>query len=178
PEQAEGKSQAVGPAADIYSLGTILYELLTGRPPFQAESTLGILLLVRTEEPVPPVRLRPGMPRDLETICLKCLQKEPRRRYANAGALAEDLGRFRAGRPVRARPVRRAGRLWRWGRRTPLVASLAAALFLVLAAGLAGATSQWLRAEAKASAEASARREADDKSKELEINLYYQLIAL
>src|SRR5262249_39157187 len=177
PEQAEGKSQAVGPAADIYSLGTILYELLTGRPPFQAESTLGILLLVRTEEPVPPVRLRPGMPRDLETICLKCLQKEPGRRYADAAALAADLRRFLAGQPVQARPVGRAERLWRWGRRNPLVASLVAALLLVLVAGLAGATSQWLRAEAKASAEALARQEADDKTKELEINLYYQRIA-
>jgi WD40 repeat protein/tetratricopeptide (TPR) repeat protein len=124
PEQAQGRAKEVGPATDTYALGAILYELLTGRPPFLAETPLDTLRQVTTEEPVPPGRLHPGLPRDLETVCLKCLQKDPARRYASAGALAEDLQRFLNGEPVRARPTPAWERLLKWARRHPAAAAL------------------------------------------------------
>ena len=143
PEQAGQSSTPVGPAADVYSLGAILYELLAGRPPFQAATVLETLTQVRLDEPIAPSRLRPKLPRDLGTICLKCLEKEPVRRYASAIDLADDLKRFEAGQTIRARPVGYPERLLRWCRREPLIASLAVAL----TAGLAGVAMQWVRAE-------------------------------
>jgi WD40 repeat protein len=120
PEQAAGDPDLVGPAADTYALGVILYELLVGRPPFQAEIPLETLVLAKSEDPVPPSRLRPRLPRDLEAICLKCLRKEPGRRYTSAGELADELRRFLAGEPLRfTRPLGRVEKVWRWCRRNP-----------------------------------------------------------
>jgi WD40 repeat protein/tetratricopeptide (TPR) repeat protein len=138
PEQAASRHQAIGAATDVYALGAILYELLTGRPPFKAESALETLRQVVAEEPVAPSRLRPKLPRDLETACLKCLRKEPTQRYASALALADDLRRFLEGRPILARRSTTLERGWRWCRRNPLLAATSfasAAAVLTLAAG-------------------------------------------
>src|SRR5262249_8139013 len=142
PEQAGGSRQ-VGPAVDVYALGAILYELLTGRPPFRAATVLATLEQVRTREPVPPGHLQPGLPRDLETICLKCLHKEPARGFAAAVDLAEDLRGFQTGEPIRARPVGRGERLIKWLRRHPATAMLFSVLLLMLPISLAAGF--WLR---------------------------------
>ncbi|MGD0039111.1 MAG: protein kinase [Isosphaeraceae bacterium] len=136
PEQADNRRQAIGAATDVYALGAILYELLTGRPPFKAELPMETLRQVLTDEPVSPSRLRPKLPRDLETICLKCLRKEAAQRYASALALAEDLRRFREGRPITARRSTWAERFWRWCRRNPGLAgaSIAAATLTTILA--------------------------------------------
>ncbi len=131
PEQAAGKRE-VGPAADIWALGVILYELLTGRTPFRGVSAMETILRVLNEEPVPPRRLEPALPRDLETICLKCLEKSPRARYDWAGDLADDLDRYLAGEPIRAWPVGRLGRTLKWARRRPAQAMLLAVSALAL----------------------------------------------
>jgi WD40 repeat protein/serine/threonine protein kinase len=143
PEQARGRTGKVGPAADVYALGAILYELLIGRPPFDADHPLETIRQVFDDDPVPPSRLQPRLPRDLETIALKCLQKDPARRYATAAALADDLDRFLDGRPILARPASPWERLWRATRRQPRQALQAAAAAGLLLAGLALLTWQW-----------------------------------
>jgi hypothetical protein len=135
PEQASDTAGPVGPATDVYGLGAVLYEMLTGRPPFRGGSVLDTLRQVQSEEPVPPSRLNPRVPRDLETICLKCLQKEPRRRYTSAAALTEDLGRFLRGQVVEARTVGPLERAGKWMRRNKWIASLTAAAVFTLLAG-------------------------------------------
>jgi WD40 repeat protein len=136
PEQAEGKVRQLGLPVDVYSLGAIMYELLTGRPPFRGATILQTLEQVKTAEPVRPTRLVPGLPRDLETITLHTLEKDPSRRYSGAQALADDLKRFLEGEPIRARPVPFWERGWKWARRRPAIASLIVALHLAGAAVL------------------------------------------
>ena len=140
PEQASSSIETLGPAADTYALGAILYHLLTGRPPFQSETQLDTLMQVISDDPVPPSRLNSNVPADLETICLKCLQKDIKRRYTTAAALAEDLRRFQTGEPIAARPVSALERGWKWARRRPAVAGMigvsALALISLIAGGL------------------------------------------
>jgi WD40 repeat protein/serine/threonine protein kinase len=137
PEQIPGGGRNTGPPTDIYALGAVLYWALTGRPPFRADSPLETLDQVRSQEPTPPSQLQQRIPIDLETICLKCLQKDPSKRYATAQALAEDLGRFQAGEPIKARPVGPLARTWSWCRRNPRLATWIALAWAFLIGGSA-----------------------------------------
>jgi WD40 repeat protein len=138
PEQAGGARGAVGPPADVYALAATLYALVTGRPPFQAATAMDTILQVLSDEPVPPRRLNPAVARDLETICLKGMAKEPTRRYATAGHLAADLQRFLDGKPISARSVSTFEKGWRWCRRRPVIAGLTVAVIVAVLAGLIG----------------------------------------
>ena len=162
PEQAAGKSSAIGPLADVYALGAILYECLTGRPPFKAATALDTILQVSLDEPVPPSQLQTKTPRDLETICLKCLHKEARKRYATAQELADDLRRFLGGEPIRARPVGRVERATKWVKRNPVVTALLLLTVLVTMLGVAGIGWKYLDAEQQ---KEEAQREADKAKK-------------
>ncbi len=163
PEQAQGKTKQSGPAADVYALGAILYDLLTGRPPFKGETAMDTIQMVQTSEPVPPTRLQPRIPDDLQTITLKCLEKDPARRYSSAADLAQDLTRFLAGEPILARPVSGWERAWKWVRRNPTAAALIAVCFLAPAAvaGVSLAYSVQLREETARAL--SAEKDADQK---------------
>jgi serine/threonine-protein kinase len=175
PEQAAGSVRDISPATDVYALGAVLYELLTGRPPFKSATHLDTLLQVKTHEPIGPRQLQPTVARDLEAVCLKCLEKSPPRRYPSAAALADDLRRFLDGDPTRARPVGPLGRAWRWSRRRPIVAGLLALLLAVVAGALSGLSALYLRAEeqrrraeaewARAEAEAEKARQSADEAR-------------
>src|SRR5262249_28957393 len=172
--RAEQRPAGAGPAArvdaraDVYALGAILYECVTGRPPFLADTPLETVLRVLTDEPLPPTRLQPRLPRDLETICLHCLNKSPARRYASALALADDLARFLAGEPVAARPVGAWGRAGKWERRRPAVASLLALVVLTAGTGFGLVSWKWREASRAWHAEAGQRREADEAREQAE----------
>jgi WD40 repeat protein/serine/threonine protein kinase len=161
PEQAGGKRALVGPATDIYALGVMLYQLLTGQLPFQRDSTLELLRAVTSEEPTRPRRVRPSVPRDLEAIVQHCLEKEPGRRYPTALALADDLRRFQERKQVLARPVGPVARLIRAGRRRPVIATLLALLAVSLVGGMTGVAWNWREANAQRDLANARAQEAD-----------------
>jgi WD40 repeat protein/tRNA A-37 threonylcarbamoyl transferase component Bud32 len=161
PEQTGGNRGEVGPPADVYALGATLYCAMTGRPPFQAATAMDTVLQVISDDPVPPRRLNPAIDRDVETICLKCLEKDPARRYASAEELGEDLRRYLAGASIRARPVGQAERLVRWCRRNGLVAASLAAVAMAMVIGTVVATVFGLRAAASARQARTALKEAE-----------------
>ena len=192
PEQAAGKAELISPRTDVYALGALLYECLTGRPPFRAATAMDTILQVMSEDPVPPTQLQPNAPRDLETIAMKCLQKEPERRYASALALAEDLCAYRDGRPIAARPVSFGERAVKWARRRPAIAALLALVVLVSVVGFSLVTWQWqiattalddtekaLRSEEEQRiAKGHALEAREEALRDAKVSLYFNRIAL
>ena len=160
PEQAAGRSSLITTVSDVYGLGAILYAVLTGRAPFASDSVMNTLDQVRNSPPQPPTRMNAKLPRDLEVICLKCLEKDPRHRFASAQALADDLNRWLRGEPIAARPVGPVVRLRMWAKRKPALAGLSAALFVALIAGVIGVTWQWSEAVSQRNQAQRARDEA------------------
>ena len=166
PEQARGDTKSVGPAADIYALGAILYEALTGRPPFIGGNAMEVIVQVTGDEPMPVTRLNRGVPQDLGTLCMKCLEKPQARRYATAAALAEDLRRFQDGEPISARRVSEWERAWKWARRRPLVAASLAIAVVALIAGTIISTIFAFEADERRSDAVARRNEAVIAAKE------------
>jgi len=178
PEQARGQHELVGPLADVYSLGATLYCLVTGRPPFQAATPMQTLFQVVASEPVPPRRLNPAVDRDLETICLKCLEKDRARRYTSAAALGADLRRYLSGEPIQARPIAQWERAVKWARRKPAIAALASALTVVTAGGFVAMAALWKRAELSAIAAQSNERIANERADALRRQVYVSQVNL
>jgi serine/threonine-protein kinase len=171
PEYAAGNLQHVGPGSDLYSMGAILYECLTGRPPFLAPTLQETLLRIGDSDPLAPRTLNASVPRDLETVCLKCLEKELERRYRSSQELADDLERFLRGAPVQARSIGPLTKGWRWCRRKPLIASLALALSLAVTLGIAGVLWEWRRAEHNAKRAQSGELDARQRQYASDMNL-------
>ena len=162
PEQASGHTRTADIRTDVYTLGVLLYRLLTGRNPFQGVALANLLEEIRSSDPVPPCRLDSDIPRPLETVCLKCLQKEPRRRYRSAQGLADDLRLWLDGRPVKARPDSLVDKGWRWCRRRPAVAALLLTLVATIGASVVGLTMLLRQSEMERNGAVAARHEAED----------------
>ena len=168
PEQASGKIREVGPLSDVYALGAILYELLVGRPPFKGTTVMETLIQVSADEPVPPSRLVAKVPADLETICLKCLEKAPQKRYGNAAGLATELRRYLDGEPILARPITAWQRGIKWARRKPAVAGLLAGMVLITLLGVAGILWKYVEAERQKTVAEQQKSIAQDEKKRAE----------
>jgi serine/threonine protein kinase/WD40 repeat protein/tetratricopeptide (TPR) repeat protein len=166
PEQAGGAVERIDQRSDVYSLGAMLYCLVTGRPPFQAASPVDTLLQVLSAEAVAPRTLNPAVPADLETICLKCLEKDPKRRYQSATEVGDELGRFLENRPIQARPVGQVERAWRWCKRNRTVAALTAAVAsLLIAIAVAGPLAAWRQSALRLEAEQASELERQQREK-------------